>query len=158
MLAPHSMTNVEYNLWGPGIPFTRRVTVDLDYDEFSGTHLMPSLITEVGPTVGALIDHPHLPWLVYAYDPDGFAREHPVRHNTNVTGNLFLDGTWAEHEELIWLARNLKLELTEYSRQLYGGKGVGGDDDDDDGGDNGGDDAESSKSTPSYKSRKWCFR
>ncbi|KAK9998130.1 hypothetical protein SO802_017733 [Lithocarpus litseifolius] len=90
MLAPHSMTNVEYDLWGPGIPFTRRVTADLDSDEFSGTHLMPSLIAE-------------------------------------------------EHEELIWLARNLKLELTEYSRQLYGGKDDGDDDDDDDGGDNGDD-------------------
>ena len=47
MLAPYSMTNVEYDLWGPGIPFTKRVMVELKYDEFSGTRLMPSLIATV---------------------------------------------------------------------------------------------------------------
>ena len=47
MLAPHSMTNAEYNLWRPGIPFTNRVTDELDYDEFSGTLLMPSFIVPV---------------------------------------------------------------------------------------------------------------
>ena len=47
MLAPHIITNMEYDLWGPGIPFTDRVTNELDYDKFSGTHLMPSLIAMV---------------------------------------------------------------------------------------------------------------
>ena len=47
MLAPYSMTNVEYDLWGPGSPFTKRVMVELKYDEFSGTRLMPSLIATV---------------------------------------------------------------------------------------------------------------
>ena len=47
MLAPHSITNMEYDLWGPGIPFTNRVTNELDYDKFSGTRLMPSLIAMV---------------------------------------------------------------------------------------------------------------
>ena len=36
------MVNAEYDLWGLDIPFT-----ELDYDEFSGTHLMPSLIASV---------------------------------------------------------------------------------------------------------------
>ena len=45
-----------------------------------------------------------------------------------------------EYEELIWHAGNLKLEVTEYSRQLYGSEGAGDDDDDDyDDDDNGGD-------------------
>ena len=48
---------------------------------------------------------------------------------------------------------NLKLEVTNYSRSLYGLKAVaypgGGDDDDD------GDDEEDSEATPSYQPRKW---
>lgn len=47
ILALYSMTNAEYNLWRPGIPFTNRVTDELDYDEFSGTHLLPSLTVPV---------------------------------------------------------------------------------------------------------------
>jgi len=47
MLAPHSMTDTEYNQWGPGIPFIDRVTDELNYEEFSGTCLMPSLIVPV---------------------------------------------------------------------------------------------------------------
>lgn len=49
-----------------------------------------------------------------------------------------------EHKELVWLVGNLKLEVTEYSRQIYGPGGCTqpGDDDDDDG-----DDPEM---TPSY--------
>ena len=47
MLALHFITNMEYDLWGPGIPFTDRVTNELDYDKFSGTHLMPSFIAMV---------------------------------------------------------------------------------------------------------------
>ena len=45
-----------------------------------------------------------------------------------------------EHEELIWLAGNLKLEVIKYSRQLYDSEGVSDNDDDDgdDGGDGGG--------------------
>ena len=54
----------------------------------------------------------------------------------------------------MWLAVNLKLEVTNYSRELYGLGGVArlgdsGDDDDDDGGDE-----EDSKATPSYQPRK----
>ena len=40
-----------------------------------------------------------------------------------------------EHEELVLLPRNLKLEVIEYSRQIYGPGGYAqgpGDDDDDD--------------------------
>ena len=50
---------------------------------------------------------------------------------------------------MVWLARNLKLEVTNYSRSLYVLRGVvylgGGDDDDD------GDDKEDSEATPSYQ-------
>ena len=55
--------------------------------------------------------------------------------------------TIQEYEELVWLAGNLKLEVTNYSRSLYSLRGVsypsGGDDDDD------GDDEEDSEVTPS---------
>ena len=47
MLTPCSMTDAEYDLWRLGIPFTNRVTDELDYDEFSGTHLMHSLLALV---------------------------------------------------------------------------------------------------------------
>ena len=43
MLGPCSMMEAKYDLWGPSIPFTNRVTDEVDYDEFSGTRLMPSL-------------------------------------------------------------------------------------------------------------------
>ena len=45
----------------------------------------PATVSFVGP--------PHLPWLVYAYGPDGFAREHPVGRNLNVMGYPFLAST-----------------------------------------------------------------
>ena len=52
----------------------------------------------------------------------------------------------------MWLARNLKLEVTNYSRELYSPRGVAhlgsGDDDDDD------DDEKDSEETPSYCLRK----
>ena len=54
----------------------------------------------------------------------------------------------------MWLVGNLKLEVTDYSRELYSHGGVahlgGGDDDDDY--DNG--EMEDSEATPSYRSRK----
>lgn len=37
----------EYNSWGLGIPFIDEVTNKLDYEEFSGTCLMPSLTVPV---------------------------------------------------------------------------------------------------------------
>ena len=46
MLAPHSMTDTEYSQWELDIPFTDRVIDESDY-EFSGTHLMPSLLALV---------------------------------------------------------------------------------------------------------------
>ncbi|KAK9997917.1 hypothetical protein SO802_017520 [Lithocarpus litseifolius] len=133
----------------------RRVTAELDYDEFSRTCLMPSLIFAASPAVVALIYPPRLSWLVYAYGLEGFAQEHPIGRKTNVTNYPFPDGTRApivqDHEELIWLVGNLKLEVTKYSRELYGGEDVGDDNDnDDDGGGGGGDSGGGSESTPSH--------
>ena len=65
-----------------------------------------------------------------------------------LTFSLQIQPTVQDYKELVWLARNLKLEVTKYSRQLYGPRGLAysgnGDDDDNDGG--GGD----SETTPSY--------
>ena len=64
-----------------------------------------------------------------------------------------LQPTIQEHEELVWLVGNLKLEVTNYLRELYGPRGAahpgGGADDDDDGGEE-----EDSEVTPSYQPRK----
>jgi len=88
--------------------------------------------------------------MVYAYGLDGFARERAVPRNPNVMGYPFvlslfvsvtnpsffeLQRTIQEHEELVWLVGNLKLEVTNL-RELYDLRGVahprsGGDDDDD---------------------------
>ena len=60
-----------------------------------------------------------------------------------------------EHEELVWLAGNLKLEVTEYSKQIYGLIGFAqprdNDNDDDVDDDDNGDDPEA---TASYRLRK----
>ena len=46
-LAPHSITDAEYDLWRSGIPYVERLLDGLDYEEFSITHLMPSLTIQV---------------------------------------------------------------------------------------------------------------
>ena len=66
-----------------------------------------------------------------------------------------LQPTIQEHEKLVWLAGNLKLGVTNYSRSLYGPRkaaylGSGGGDDDDDGSG----DEEDSEATLSYRPRK----
>ena len=47
MLAPLSMTNVEYALWSPGVAYVNRLREELDYEDFNRTCLMPSLTIEV---------------------------------------------------------------------------------------------------------------
>ncbi|KAL0004867.1 hypothetical protein SO802_012428 [Lithocarpus litseifolius] len=150
ILAPLSITDAEYQR--NGIPYAGRLVDDLYYDEFNETCLMPSLIQEVDFASGGPVDPLHLPWFVYAYGLNGFAWERAVGCNTNFIGYLFPE---EEHEELIWLAGNLKLEVSEYSRGIYDPEGFahpGDDDDDDEGGDDGG--AGGSKTTLSYQPRK----
>ncbi|KAL0008255.1 hypothetical protein SO802_009757 [Lithocarpus litseifolius] len=68
--------------------------------------------------------------------------------------NVSYPPTIQKHEELVWLVGNLKLEVTNYSRSLYGPGRVahlGGDDDDEN---DDGADEEDSKATPSYRPRK----
>ena len=48
---------------------------------------------QAGPTAGVTLDPPHLSWSVYAYGPDGFARECAIGRNTNVMGYSFPKGT-----------------------------------------------------------------
>ena len=123
MLTLMSMTDIEYQLWRNGIPYTQRVSDELDYEEFNDTCLMPSFtpavsvlpshsfpfflcITshndvhmgyscQVGPVAGAPINSPHLPWSIYVYGPNSFARKCPMCRNTNDMGYLFLKGTQA---------------------------------------------------------------
>ena len=52
-------------------------------------------LCQEGLVAGAIIDPPCLPQLVYAYGPNGFAQEHLVGRNTNVTGYPLLEGTRA---------------------------------------------------------------
>ena len=123
MLAPRSMTNAKYNLWGLGTPFTNQVTDELVYDEFSRTCLMPFLtvlvfvlapyiffnqslfaflyisniqmkhLCQEGAAAGTLIGPSHFRWSVYAYGLDSFTWECLVGHNTNVTGYPIPKGT-----------------------------------------------------------------
>ena len=103
-------------------------------------------LCQASPTAGAPINPPHLPWSVYACNPDDFSWEYVVGHNINVivpfswgytsdkfsstpcqvlpflflhpsitcSNNVFLltQLTIQEHEELICLAGNLKMEVT----------------------------------------------
>ncbi|KAL0004811.1 hypothetical protein SO802_012372, partial [Lithocarpus litseifolius] len=46
-----------------------------------------------GPTASEPINPSHLPWMVYTYDPDGFARERPEPRNPNVMGYHFPPST-----------------------------------------------------------------
>ncbi|KAL0010913.1 hypothetical protein SO802_006021 [Lithocarpus litseifolius] len=74
---------------------------------------------------------------------------------------LFRRPTIQRSEELVWLVENLKLEMTEYSWQIYDRKGyafLGGDDDDnDDGGGGGGNGGGDLEATPSYQARIRLF-
>ena len=47
MLAPPSMTDVEYNSWGSDVSYAKQLLEGLDYEEFSITRLMPSLTIQV---------------------------------------------------------------------------------------------------------------
>ncbi|KAK9993578.1 hypothetical protein SO802_023281 [Lithocarpus litseifolius] len=91
--------------------------------------------------------------------PGDFLKGWTLRSSTSPTSCLpsLFRPTIQEYEELVWLVGNLKLEVTNYSRNLYGPRGAaypgGGDDDDDDDGGGGGDE-EDSEATPSYQSRK----
>ena len=55
MLAPHFMTDVEYNLWGSGVSYAKRLLEGLDYEKFNITYLMPSLIIQVYASTLVLI-------------------------------------------------------------------------------------------------------
>ena len=47
ILAPHSMTDDEYNSWGSGTSYAKWLLEGLDYDEFNITSLMSSLTVQV---------------------------------------------------------------------------------------------------------------
>ena len=47
MLAPHSMIDAEYHLWGSGVPYAGWFLKGLDYEEFNITRLMPFLTARV---------------------------------------------------------------------------------------------------------------
>ena len=79
----------------------------------SNTQIKHLHLCQEGPTAGAIIDPPYFPWSVYAYGPDGFAREHPIRRNTNVTGYPFPEGTRAV-SSLSFLLHFLSILAFEY--------------------------------------------
>ncbi|KAK9997981.1 hypothetical protein SO802_017584 [Lithocarpus litseifolius] len=154
MLALRSMTDAEYNLWRSGIPYA---VMDWTMRNLASPAYAFLYCSE--PIASEPIDPPDLPWMNYAYGPNGFAQEFTMPHNPNVMGYPFPPNTWApiiqEYEELVWLVGNLKLEVTIYTRSLYTPGGAaysssGGDDDDDDGGGDG----EDLESTLSYQPRK----
>ena len=80
-------------------------------------------------------------------------------HLSTAYSNLFsfkFQPTIQEHEELVWLVGNLKLEVTQYLKDLYDPGGLAylsNDDNDVSDGDGG----EDSKATPIYQPRKRHF-
>ena len=78
-------------------------------------------------------------------------------HLNTCSNNLSskIQPTVHEHEEPVLLAGNLKLELTKYSQQLYGGKD---DEEDDDDVDDGGDGVGGLELTSSHQLRKRRFQ
>ena len=63
---------------------------------------------------------------------------------------------------MVWFAGNLKLEVTQYSKDLYGPRGLAypgdGDDDDDDSGGDDDDGGKDLEATPSHRPRKGHFQ
>ncbi|KAK9997949.1 hypothetical protein SO802_017552 [Lithocarpus litseifolius] len=150
MLAPFSMTDAEYQLGRNGIPYVGCLVDDMDYNEFNETCFMPFLIAEVCilslySLLSSFLVFLHMVTLKY----DAYVRclgddlDYNEFNETHFMPFLIAEPTVEEHEELVWLAGNLKLELTEYSRQIYGLGWFSYPGEDDDNGDN-------PKTTPSY--------
>ena len=59
-------------------------------------------LCQASPVASAPIDPPHLPWSIYAYDPNGFTRKHMVGCNTNVMDYSFPEGTRAVSSLLLF--------------------------------------------------------
>ena len=57
--------------------------------------------SQAGPVASAPINSPHLTWLVYAYGPNGFARERPMGCNPNVMAYPFPSSTRAVNPLLL---------------------------------------------------------
>ena len=118
--------------------------------------LLRSVLCPVILMSWAILSFPTLErWVLFSLCPFSFCQ---ISLFVSVTIPSFfeLQPTIQDHEELVWLAKNLKLDVTNYMRELYGPRGVahpsgGGDDDDDD--DDGGEE-EDSEATPSYQPRK----
>ncbi|KAL0015427.1 hypothetical protein SO802_002496 [Lithocarpus litseifolius] len=112
---------------------------ELDYDEFNCTRLMPSLTVEEASC----------------------ASQHKC-HGLSFSG-WHTGATIQERGELVWLAGNLKLEVTQYLKDLYGPRGLAypsndfDDDDDDDDDDSDVDGDEDSEATPSHRPKKRRF-
>ena len=49
-------------------------------------------LCQEGPIADAFTNPPYLPWLVYAYGPDGFAWKRLIGRNTNAMGYPFPEG------------------------------------------------------------------
>ena len=88
-------------------------------------------------------------WVVFYPCSLSFLLLHPNTCSNNLIFKI--QPTILDLKELVWLTGNLKLEMIEYSRQLYGGKD--GEEEDDDGGDGAG----GLESTPSHQPRKRRF-
>ena len=77
---PHTLWPMLSTIVEEWHPYVGRLLNGLDYEEFNITRLMPSFTALV---------YAQLLWTIYAYGPDGFAREHVVPCNPNVIGYPF---------------------------------------------------------------------
>ena len=113
-------------------------------DGFAQKHVVPHNPNVMGYTF------PPNTRAVSSFFPLSFPFFHQISLLISVTNpsSFKLQPTIQKHEELVWLAENLKLEVTNYLRDLYGPRGAAhpGSGDDDDGGRK----KEDSEATPSY--------
>lgn len=84
-----------FPIWVSILSLSSFLSLYLAYVACDDAQLWWSCQDVAGPVVGGPINPPppNLPWSVYTYGPDGFARECPLGRNTNVIGYRFLPST-----------------------------------------------------------------
>ena len=90
MYSPHALPYCRGMLLFPSLFIPILFFCILEYGDTQMKHLY-----QVAPSLSVPIDPAQLPWMVYAYSPNGFARECPMPRNPIVMGYPLAPGTRA---------------------------------------------------------------
>jgi len=90
MYSPHALPYCRGMLLFPSLFIPILFFCILEYGDTQMKHLY-----QVAPSPSVPNDPSHLPWMVYAYSPNGFARECPMPRNPIVMGYPLAPGTRA---------------------------------------------------------------